>query len=89
MGEREGFECEYGEAIDKRKEKGVAEIAYESHAAERGTESVLIFLPEIKLEHIGLKEGKKGERGGCQSGGVAEDIDSHAEQETEHHGGDA
>ena len=89
MGEREGFECEYGEAIDERKEKGVAEIAYESHRAERGTESVLISLPEIKVEHIRLEEGKKGERGGCQSGGVAEDIDSHAEQETEHHGGDA
>lgn len=89
MGEREGFECEYGEAIDERKEKGVAEITQETHRAERRTEVCFVFLPEIKVEHIGLEEGKKGERRGCQSWGIAEDIDGKTEQETEHHGGDA
>ena len=61
MGEREGFECEYGEAINERKEEGIAEIAHEAHGAQGGTKVVGVFLTQIKSEHIGLKKGEEGE----------------------------
>ena len=79
-GELEEDKTVYGE-----KDEGVGEITQEAERVERRLEIGGVLPAQEELEHVGLDAGDERHGGGCQPGGVAEDVNSQTEDEAENH----
>ena len=89
VGEGEGVEGEDSDAVYEEQDKGVAEIAYETHIVERGEVVVGVLVAQVHGQYIGLEECDESHGTGGKAWRIGKDIDGEAEEERHEHAGDA